>query len=83
MVRERQVDHLDEWLREACDSGLAELRSVAHGIARDQDAVVAGLTLSWSSGQGEGQRNQLKLLKRAMYGRAKLDLLRRRVLLKV
>jgi transposase len=35
----------------------------------------------WSSGQAEGQINRLKLLKRSMYGRAKLDLLRRRFLL--
>ena len=48
----------------------------------DQDgaAVRAALRLPWSSGQTEGQVNRLKLLKRAMYGRAKLDLLRRRFL---
>ncbi len=83
MVRSRQVDRLDTWLREAGDSGLAELRSFAQGIERDKDAVVAGLTLPWSSGQVEGQVNRLKLVKRSMYGRAKLDLLRRRVLLRV
>ena len=83
MVRKRQVDHLDAWLRQALDSGLAELRSFANGIERDKEAVVAGLTLRWSSGQVEGQVNRLKLMKRAMYGRGKLDLLRRRVLLRV
>ncbi len=41
----------------------------------------AALRLPWSSGQAEGQINRLKLLKRSMYGRAKLDLLRRRFLL--
>ncbi|MBD8901277.1 hypothetical protein MBTS_03350 [Methylobacterium bullatum] len=40
-----------------------------------------GLTLPWSIGQAEGQITRLKLLKRAMYGRANLDLLRRRFLL--
>jgi transposase len=34
----------------------------------------------WSSGQVEGQINRLKFLKRQMNGRAKLDLLRVRVL---
>jgi hypothetical protein len=34
----------------------------------------------FSSGQTEGQITRLKLLKRSMYGRAKFDLLRRRVL---
>jgi transposase len=43
--------------------------------------VRAALTLPWSSGQAEGQINRLKQLKRAMYGRASLDLLRRRLIL--
>jgi len=42
--------------------------------------VYAGLTLNYSNGQTEGQINRLKLVKRAMYGRGKFDLLRQRVL---
>jgi len=38
--------------------------------------------LPWSNSQVEGQVTKLKLLKRSMYGRAKPDLLRRRLLLK-
>ena len=34
----------------------------------------------WSSGQAEGQINRLKTLKRAMYGRASIELLRARML---
>ena len=34
----------------------------------------------WSSSQVEGQINRVKYLKRQMYGRAKLDLMRIRVL---
>jgi transposase len=34
----------------------------------------------WSSGQVEGQVTRLKLLIRQLYGRAKLDLLRQRIL---
>jgi len=33
----------------------------------------------WSNGQTEGQINKLKTLKRAMYGRAGLELLRARM----
>jgi transposase len=40
----------------------------------------AAFERSWSQGHTEGQVNRLKLLKRQMYGRATLDLLRRRVL---
>jgi transposase len=35
---------------------------------------------TWSSGQAEGQINRLKTLKRAMFGRAGIELLRARML---
>jgi transposase len=60
---------------------LPALRSFVVGLRRDQDAVTAGLTLLWSSGIVEGNVNRLKMLKRQMFGRAKPDLLRKRVLL--
>lgn len=55
----------------------------AFAVSLNQDgaAVRAGLRLPWSAGQDKGQVNRLKLIKRSMYGRAKLDLLRRRFLL--
>ena len=49
-------------------------------IAFNKNAVLAALSLPWSNGQVEGQVNRLKLIKRQMYGRAKFDLLRLRVL---
>ena len=62
-------------------SGIAELVAFAGGLEQGWAAVVAGLTLEWSSGQVEGQVNRVKLLKRQMFGSAKRDLLRKRVLL--
>ncbi|MGY3079267.1 transposase [Bradyrhizobium sp. LM6.10] len=35
---------------------------------------------SWSNGQTEGQITKLELVKRQMYGRAKLDLLQARLI---
>ena len=54
---------------------------VHRGLRRDLDAVVAGLTLHYNSGAVEGTVNRIKQLKTAMYGRAKPDLLRKRILL--
>ncbi|WP_080577129.1 ISL3 family transposase [Methylorubrum extorquens] len=71
----------DAWLSDARACGVRVVESFASSLAQDGAAVHAGLRLPWSSGQAEGQVNRLKLLKRAMYGRAKLDLLRRRFLL--
>ncbi len=49
-------------------------------LRQDVDAVVAGLTSTYSQGQTEGNVNRLKLLKRQMYGRAGFETLRRRFL---
>jgi transposase len=80
MVHERKSDQLDEWVMTAEKSQIVELRNFASGMRQDYLAVRAALTEEWSNGQTEGQNTQLKLLKRQMYGRAKLDLLRQRVL---
>lgn len=58
-----------------------DLPSLAAGINRDRDAVIAGLTLPWSSGVVEGHVNRIKMLKCQMFGRAEFNLLRKRVLL--
>jgi transposase len=52
------------------------LGSFAKGLQADEKAVAAALVEPWSNGQTEGQITKLKLVKRQMYGRAKLDLLR-------
>ena len=80
MVRNRWSGRLGEWLETVRASGYASLKSLATGIGQDVLAVRAALELPYSNGQTEGQVTRLKLLKRQMYGRAKLDLLRQRVL---
>jgi transposase len=56
------------------------VRSWRSGSQQDEAAVEATPIMSWSSGQTKGYVNNLRLIKRRMYGRASLDLLRRRVL---
>ncbi len=80
LVRERDAAALAPWLLRAEASGEAEFRAFAVGLRRDLAAVTAALTAAWSSGQVEGQVNRLKSLKRAVFGRANIDLLRRRVI---
>ncbi len=80
MIREHTGQQLDTWISSVEASRLPELESFAKGIQQDKAAVIAGLTLPWSNGPTEGHVNRLKLIKRSMYGRAKLPLLRARVL---
>ncbi|MFN2499059.1 MAG: transposase [Pyrinomonadaceae bacterium] len=80
IMRERSSNKFNEWLRAAMKSTLKEFESFARGLIEDYEAVKNALRCKWSNGQLEGQVNRLKLIKRMMYGRAKFDLLRGRVL---
>jgi transposase len=80
VIKERRVDGLRQWIIEAQRSEMPEFVSFANGLTDDLLAVRAALTYEWSNGQTEGQVHRLKLIKRQMYGRGKLDLLRARVL---
>jgi len=80
LIRERHSECLDVWLEEASNCGVAEMVNFARGIRQDYSAVKAALSLPWSNGLVEGQINRLKLIKRSMYGRAGLPLLRKRYL---
>jgi transposase len=80
IVRDRVPGDLDAWLDDAEAGGVPDMRTLARGMRQDAPAIRAALTLPWSTGPVEGHVNRLKLLKRQMYGRAKLDLLRLRLL---
>jgi transposase len=67
---------LDAWLTEANASGPHYIRSFAGWLMRDLQAVRNAITEPWSNGQTGGQVNKLKALKRSMYGRASVKLLR-------
>jgi transposase len=80
MIRERRAERFDGWISQVMESHIPELKSFADSLKQDQLAVMAALTYEWSNGRVEGQVNRLKLVKRAMYGRAKPDLLKARML---
>jgi transposase len=81
LVRQRQPAQLDPWLQRAASSTLDAVRRFAAGLLEDYEAVKAGVILPWSTSPVEGHINRLKMLKRQMFGRARLDLLSRRFLL--
>ncbi|WP_406739611.1 ISL3 family transposase [Streptomyces atratus] len=81
MLTGRQGERLPDWLDAVRQDDLPSLHTLAAGIDRDRDAVIADLTLPWNSGVVEGHVNRIKMLKRQMFGRAGFALLRKRVLL--
>jgi transposase len=80
LINGRMIEDLDGWIEETSKSQSPEMKAFAQGIIRDKAAVEAALKYEWSQGQVEGQVNKLKTIKRGMYGRAKFDLLKARVL---
>lgn len=80
LISDKRAAGFDEWLKKVAESEVAEFESWAKGLLTDESAVRNALLSRWSQGQVEGQVNRLKTIKRQMYGRAKFDLLRARVL---
>ncbi len=77
MIRRKAVSELPPWIERARETLVA---SFASGVAKDEAAVRAAIALPWSNGQTEGQITRLKLVKRQMYGRGKIDLLQARLI---
>ena len=77
MIRRKALAELDPWVERAKTSLVA---GFANGVTKDKAAVSAAISSAWSNGQAEGQICKLKLVKRQMYGRGKLDLLQARVI---
>jgi len=80
MVRKESPLPLAAWLTKAERSAFPDIRHFAAGLRHEEAAVQAALTETWSNGPVEGHVNRLKTIKRQMYGRAALPLLRARVL---
>ncbi|MCY1643155.1 ISL3 family transposase [Methylorubrum sp. SL192] len=77
LLRQSDPTGLTPWLEAAAAT---DLGGFVAGLRQDEAAVRAAIVEPWSNGPVEGQVNRLKLIKRSMYGRAKFDLLRQRVL---
>lgn len=79
LLRHRRGEALESWLVAARGSEVPELVSFVVGVQRDKEALQTACTSGWSNGQGEGQINRLKLLKRQMFWHANFDFLKVRV----
>ncbi|WEO75180.1 transposase (plasmid) [Agrobacterium vitis] len=77
MIRRKARTEFDPWLADVLKNLFAPF---ANGLGKDKAAVSAAITEPCSNGHIEGHINRLKLIKRQMYGRAKPDLLRTRLI---
>ena len=61
-------------------SDIPALQRFVRKLRQDLRAVEGAVTERWSNGPVEGHINRLKTLRRQMYGRAGVELLRARIL---
>jgi transposase len=80
LLRSADPGKLGSWLADARRSGVRALQQFVRTLSRDIESIKNAIVELWSSGQAEGQINRLKTLKRAMFGRAGIELLRARML---
>ncbi len=80
LIRHHNSEGLGSWLKEVRASTIREFLTFARSLERDKAAIVAGLTLPYSTGPVEGHINRLKLIKQQAYGRAGLSYLQHRLL---
>jgi transposase len=79
-LHDLDVMAFQQWLIDAVASGLKPFTRLAAGMTDDLEAITNAFRYPWSTGPVEGHVNRVKLIKRAGYGRAKLPLLRARIL---
>ncbi|MFE7216957.1 transposase [Streptomyces sp. NPDC057611] len=81
LMNDRRGQDLGHWMERVQADDVPALHGFVAGLGQDLDAVVAGLSLRYSSGAVGGHNIKIKMIKRQMFGRANFDLLRKRVLL--
>lgn len=79
LFRNKDVSALIDWMNTQLMNKQSPFYGHSLGIRKDLAAVKNALTSPFSNGLLEGQVNRLKWIKRMMYGRAKPDVLEKRM----
>lgn len=77
---EKDVNLIERFIEQYAGDTSKPIRSFASGLRIDIEAVKNSVVSQLSNGFVEGVNNKIKAIKRTMYGRAKIDLLRVKVL---
>ena len=79
-LHDLDVTAFKQWVLDAAASELKPFARLAAGMTDDLEAITNAFRYPWSTGPVEGLITSVKLIKSAGYGRAKLPLLRARIL---
>ena len=81
LLKSGDPDRLTRWVLDYEHTPIERLRRFVYGIKKDIKAVVNCITCPVSNGIVEGFVNKIKEVKRVMFGRASLNLLKRKLIL--
>ena len=77
---ERGAPDVTEWIRQARECHVKEITEFAEYVRRDKDAVEQACLTNYSNAVMEGTVNKIKAVKRAMYNRANVEILRAKLI---
>jgi transposase len=80
ILRQGKVATLRRWMTRTLASNIHALQRFVRTLRQDLSAVEGAVSERWSNGPVEGHINRLKMLRRQMYGRAGVELLRARTM---
>ncbi|MDX6484255.1 MAG: hypothetical protein QOE95_2026, partial [Gaiellaceae bacterium] len=80
ILRSGTIPTLHQWMARATATEIDALQRFVRKLRQDLGAVEGAVTERWSNGPVEGHINRLKTIRRQMYGRAGVELLRARLL---
>lgn len=81
IIMGKDSSKLTGWINEYKNTTIKKLGTFIKGVKLDEKAVKNAIDYAQSNGMVEGLVNKLKTIKRMMYGRAGLELLKRKMIL--
>lgn len=81
IIKGNETTALVRWMKEHWKTKIASLKTFIIGLKKDYQAVRNTIRLNITNGITEGFVNKLKAVKRTMYGRAGINLLKRKLVL--
>lgn len=80
MIKGKQSTNLDEWIKKAKKAGNYSLVRFAYNIEADKAAVQSAIETEYSNALMEGEVNRVKSIKRTMFNKAGIELLRAKII---
>lgn len=82
IYKSKEITLLNDFITNYKKSEIKAISGFAGGLNKDKKAVENSVISQYSNGFVEGNNNKLKLIKRQMYGRAKLPLLKAKLIIR-